>query len=44
MMQYYESMLESYVGKITVAKKKIVLNPHGAPPIHSASYRAGSEH
>lgn len=41
MMQKYESMSGGHLGKVTVTKNKIVLNPPDAPPIRSAPYRAG---
>lgn len=40
MMQKYESMWDSKLGRISAAKHGIVLFATGAPPIHLAPYRA----
>lgn len=41
MTKRYDSTWDWYLGRITVAKNRITLNPTGVPPIHAVPYRAG---
>lgn len=41
MMQKYEAIWEGQLGKVTMEKHRIVLNPPDAPSVNSAPYCAG---